>query len=362
MSLAFLVLVALAQGAEWPTYHGAYSLEGVAATAPPDAPVRLWKFKAGNRVEFTPVSAGGRVFFTTSKGALFAVDLKGVELWKIEIGKDTFSSPPIHADGAVIAGTTNGHLKAFDAATGKERWTYDVGGNVQGSANRLDLPGGKKAIVVISQGDGCIHAVDPDAGKLLWKTEAVERCDGSPGVGGGRIVMGSCASALHVTTVDKEPVKTDVPLGGDSQIAHGVAISGKTAFAGTRGGKVVAIDLAASKVLWTNADTQREAFTTPAVDDRWVVFGSDDGSVYGLSRETGVKAWGFDTGRKPSSPVIAGKRVIVASAGRLFLLDLESGKQVWTEEVSDEITSPAVVDGVILVGADDGTVTAYGRK
>ena len=60
--------------------------------------------------------------------------------------------------------------------------------------------------------------------------------------------------------------------------------------------------------------------------------------------------------------MIAGKRVIVASAGRLFLLDLESGKQVWTEEVSDEITSPAVVDGVILVGADDGTVTAYGRK
>lgn len=356
------LLIVLAQAAEWPTYHGGYSLEGVSLTAPPDAPAVLWKFKAGHRVEFTPVVAGGRVYFSSSKGALFAVDLKGAQVWKSEIGKDTFSSPAIHADGAVIAGTTNGFLMAFDAASGKEKWKYDTGGNVQGSANRVDLPGGKKAIVVISQGDGCIHAVDPETGKLLWKTEPVERCDGSPGVADGRIVMGSCASALHVYTVEKDPVKSDVPLGGDSQIAHGVAIVAKTAYAGTRGGKVVAIDLVASKVLWTNADTQREAFTTPAVNDRWVVFGSDDGSVYGLSRETGVKAWSFESGRKPSSPVIAGKRVVVASGGQLFLLNLETGAKVWSEKVSDDITSPALVDGVILVGADDGTVTAYGRK
>jgi len=30
--------------------------------------------------------------------------------------------------------------------------------------------------------------------------------------------------------------------------------------------------------------------------------------------------------------------------------------------VSDDITSPAVVGGMILVGGDDGTVSAYGKK
>ena len=162
--------------------------------------------------------------------------------------------------------------------------------------------------------------------------------------------------------VEKASKVTDIALGGDSQVAGGVAISGKTAFAGTRSGKVVAADISEGKLLWTNADTQREAFTTPAVNDRWVIFGSEDDKVYALRRDTGAKVWEFDTHHKPSSPVIAGNRVAVASAGTLFLLDLETGRKIWSVEVSDEITSPAVVGGVLLVGADDGTVTAYGKK
>src|SRR5262245_38614463 len=57
----------------WRTYHGNPALDGVAGTAVPDAPELLWKFKAGNRVDFTPVSDGSRLYFTTAKGGLFAV-------------------------------------------------------------------------------------------------------------------------------------------------------------------------------------------------------------------------------------------------------------------------------------------------
>jgi len=46
----------------------------------------------------------------------------------------------------------------------------------------------------------------------------------------------------------------------------------------------------------------------------------------------------------------------------LYLLDLASGRKVGSVAVSDEITSPAIAYGMILVGADDGTVVAYGRK
>jgi outer membrane protein assembly factor BamB len=60
--------------------------------------------------------------------------------------------------------------------------------------------------------------------------------------------------------------------------------------------------------------------------------------------------------------VIAGDRVVLSSGGSLFLLDLMSGRKLWSAAVSDDITSPAVVAGMILVGGDDGTVTAYGRK
>ncbi len=42
--------------------------------------------------------------------------------------------------------------------------------------------------------------------------------------------------------------------------------------------------------------------------------------------------------------------------------ELGTGKKLWSAPVSDDITSPAVVGGMILVGGDDSTVTAYGRK
>jgi outer membrane protein assembly factor BamB len=353
-------MLALLAQQEWPTYHGGFTLDGVAEQAPPDAPARLWRFKAEGRIEFTPVSGGGRIYFTTSKGELLALDLKGAEAWRVKSGKDPFSAPALYADGRVVVGTADGTLHAYDAASGNERWTYKVGDSIQGSANRVDLAGGKKGIIVISQTDGVLHGVDLETGTGAWKTEPLERCDGSAGVGKGVVVMGSCASALHVFSVERGKKTSDVEIGGDNQVAGGVAMSGTTAFAGSRSGKLVAVDVAAGKVLWTNADSKREAFATPAVNDRFVVFASDDGKAYGLRRDTGEKAWEFDAGGRPGSPAIAGRRVVLSAGGSLFLLDLATGAKVWSARVSDEITSPAVVGGRVIVGADDGTVSAYG--
>jgi len=347
---------------EWPTYHGSYALDGTALAEPPDAPECLFRFKAGVRIDGTPVSGDGKIFFKTEKGTLYALSLSGEQLWKVDSGKDPFSTALLYADGILVAGTSSGKLVAMDIETGKEKWTYEVGSSVQGTPNRIDLAGGGVGVIINSQGDGSIHGVDQKTGQGLWKTDPVERCDGSAGVSKGRIAMGSCASALHLYTVRDSVSRVDVPLGGDCQVAGGVAISGNAAFAGTRSGKVCAVDLGQAKVLWVNEDNQREAFTTPAVNDRLVVFGSDDGKVYALGREKGEKIWEFDTGKKPSSPVLAGRRVAVSSGGTLFLLDAQTGRKIWSAAVSDEITSPALVGGVLLVGADDGTVTAYGRK
>jgi outer membrane protein assembly factor BamB len=360
---ALVLLFALAQEKQdWPTYHGGYALDGVSAAELPDAPAQLWRWKAPRRVESTPVSAGGRIFVACDKGMLFALDLQGKELWKAAIEKDFFASPPFASDGLVVIGTSGGSLLAFDAASGKEKWVYKLEGTVQGSPNRVALPDGKKGIIAVSQADGTIHAVELETGKPAWKTEPVERCDGSPGIGDGRIVMGSCASALHVYSIEKKAKEQDIGLGGENQVAGGVAFSGKTAFAGTRSGAVVAVDVAGGKVLWTNSDGKREAFTTPAVGDALVVYGSDDGKVCALKRDTGAREWVFDAEGKPSSAVIAAKRVVLSAQGQLFLLDLATGKKVWSAEVSDELTSPAIIGGMIVVGADDGTVTAYGRK
>ena len=346
----------------WPTFHGGYGLTGVADARLPDRPVRVFRFKAGHRIDAPPVAADGGIYFTASGGRIFALDRRGRKIWNVVITEDTFSSPPLYAGRMVVVGARSGRLLAFEAATGREKWRYDVGGPILGTANRVDLEGDRTGVIVISQADGAVHCVDLATGKSEWRTGEVDRCDGSASVGGGRIVMGSCASALHVFSVKKAEKTADIPLGKDCQVAGGVALSGKLAFAGTRSGHVCAVDVTAGKIVWTNRDSKSETFTTPAVNDRYVFFGSDDGKVYCVKRATGVKIWSYDTDDVPSSPVIAGRRVVVSSGGVLFLLDLESGRKIWSDRVSDWITSPAVAFGMVIVGADDGTVTAYGRR
>ena len=347
----------------WATYHGGFSLDGIAESTVPDAPEPLWKFKVPEgRIDTTPVVAEGRIYVPSTKGGLFCLDLHGREVWKTSIAPDGFTSPALVAGGLLILGTSKGVLRAYDLSGGKEKWTYDVGGSVQGSPNSIGLPGGTSAVVAISQGDGCLHGIDQATGKGLWKMPAVERCDGSAGVSGDSIVMGSCASALHVYSASKGVKVSDVSLGPDNQVAGGVAVSGTQAFAGTRSGKLCAVDIAEAKVLWTFAEGQGEAFATPAVTAQVVVYGADDGKVYAVDRAKGTRLWALDTGNRPMSPVVAGNRVVVSSGGSLFLADLGGGRKIWSAPVSDDITSPAVVGGMILVGGDDGTVTAYGKK
>jgi outer membrane protein assembly factor BamB len=359
----WLALSGVEGAQDWPTYHGGYALDGVSEAAPPDAPVLLWRYKAGARVQSTPLVAEGRVYSAHSKGGVAALGLDGKELWSATLGEnESFKAPLLYVGGALVIGSEAGKLYALEAAGGKPKWTYELGESVQGSANRVELPGGKAGVIALAQSDGVLHCVDLEAGKLQWKTPPFERCDGSPSALGGLAVLGSCASALHVYEVAQPGKPRDIELGGDSQVAGGVALSGAQAFAGTRGGKLVAADIASGKVLWSNGDRKREAFSTPAVGAKVVVFAADDGHVSAVDRATGRTLWSTDTGGSPTSPVLAGNRVVVTSSGTLLILDLADGKKIWSAEVSDDATSPAVAGGVIYVGADDGTVSAFGRK
>jgi outer membrane protein assembly factor BamB len=65
-----------------------------------------------------------------------------------------------------------------------------------------------------------------------------------------------------------------------------------------------------------------------------------------------------------SSPAIATDRVVVGSDdGRVYVLDLATGKQTWNYEIGQAVeSSPAVADGSFVVGANDGGVYCFGVK
>lgn len=358
--------------AVWATYHGDAALTGAVDAVLPETPSRKWHFQTNAPVLQTPVACADRIFVINDKGYLYALDFDGEELWSKPVAENVqdddgafevgFEAPLACFGSTVFAASTDGILYAIDAMNGDQRWTYDVGSPVLGSVNTYRTPESshQDRLFVVGQAGGALHCLDLNTGKLIWKTDETDRCDGSPSVGKNVVAFGSCAAALHLFDVEDGTPIRDITFDDDSQVAGGVALLGDSLFTGSRSGKLFHASAATGAIIWTNEDSDDEVFTTPAVNDDWVLFGSSDGNLYALDRATGTLTWKFDAGAPPSSPVIAGDKAVVSAEGKLLLFRLSSGQVLWSVEVSDAITSPAIVAGHIIVGGDDGAVTAFG--
>ena len=357
----------------WSTYHGDENLAGIAAAVLPEKPVRLWRFQTAEPILFGPVASEKLLHFCTSQGEVVTVDLAGKKIWSKQITRTSVNDTveqPARVDGPVscfestlLLGTMAGVVYALDATTGDIKWQHDIGSAILGAVTYLPaaLPARPNArVFVIGQDDGALHCLAFEDGAPIWKSEPIDRCDGSPAAGDGIITFGSCASALHVINAVDGVIMKNVPVGEDSQIASGVAVRGTSIFSGSHSGHLIHADLAAGKIVWANDDSDAEVFTTPAVSADRVVYGSMDDFVYCLDRATGKQLWKFDTNGLPTSAVIAGAKVVFSADGTLYMLSLATGEVLWSFEVSDEITAPSIINDMMLVGGKDGSLSAFG--
>lgn len=349
----------------WPTYHAGADLRGVSQSAIPDSLQRKWIYNTDGKIKNPPVSDGKLIFTAPGNGRITALSLNGKMVWEKtfsrtnDAGAETpfcFDAPLLCHGGLVFAGSSGGVLFALDAGTGKERWRLEIDGILLGSPNVIDA----EHIIVLGQGSGALHCVAIKSGKVTWTTEGLARCDGSPGVGQGYVAFGSCLAALHVYRAEDGRHLRDIEVGDEGQIAGGVAVDGHRGYFGTRDGRLISVNLKKGTVVWTSSESTEQTFSTPAVGDKYVVYTSDNGWVYAVDRTTGRTLWKHHTGGRPGSAVIAGDKVLVPVEGNLIMLKLVDGSMVWKQSVSDDITSVAVVNGFVIVGADDGSVSAWG--
>jgi len=358
----------------WPTYHGGTDLSGYSDRALPDQPEALWRFYAEGAIRQAPVGDAQRIYVATASGNAVALDFQGKEQWVRHLTRpasdggaeksERIEAPIACFESTLYVGSTAGLLHALDSSTGATRWVYDVGGELLGTTNFLapkdatDTP----RVFVIERGEGRLHCVNAATGERLWRTDAVARCDGSAAVANGIAVYGSCDSALRIHTAAEGRPLFNVSMCADCQIASGPALVGDDVYSGDHSGRFFRVNVRTGAIVWTNQDSKKEIFSTPALAGDLVVFGSEDGGVYALDRATGLQRWRHDTGKLPSSPVIAADKVIVSVDGVLHFLKLATGEAIWSNEVSDGIASPALINGNVVVGSEDGTVVAFGAK
>jgi outer membrane protein assembly factor BamB len=343
----------------WPLGRGNPLSTGVYPGTLPEKLEVLWTFepeKAG--FEATAVIADGVVFVGSLDGEMFAVNLAdGSEKWKFptEAG---FRAAAAFRDGRLYAGDMDGVVYCLDAATGEELWKFSTDGEISGA------PGFYQDKLLVGSQDATLYCLNLD-GTEAWRFTIGDQIRCGITVVENRAFLAGCDGLLHIVNLDTgesaASVKIGAPMPGSTP-----AVLGDRVYFGCEGDQFFCVDWRKATIEWTAEHGQKysQFRSSAAVTEEIVVFGGQDGTVYALHPD-GESLWDFPMRSKiDSSPVIVGQRAFIGgNKGQLYGLDLASGEVVFEYEAGGHFpAAPAVADGRLVIGNDDGTLYCFGEK
>ncbi|MDP6939193.1 MAG: PQQ-binding-like beta-propeller repeat protein [Planctomycetota bacterium] len=369
LAAPFLTLTSLGAPGDWPMFRGNSGQSGVASGALAEELELAWNFQAEGAIVSSPVVADGRVFFGCDDGKLHALDFEsGEELWALAT-EDIIEAPPMVHGDTVYVGSSDFFMYAVDVESGQLKWKFETADKIAGGATWVAAPTGANkgeagaGRLIFGSYDTRLYCLDAAKGEELWHYETGNYINGTPAVDAGVVVFGGCDAVLHVVSVATGKALARVELGPDSHVAGSVALAGGRAYLGHYGNAFVCVDMKEQTTVWSHRHKSQPFFSSPAVGEKWVVFGGRDKRLHCVQRSDGKEVWSFPTRRKvDGSPVIVGDKVVFGSGdGWVFVLSLKDGSKLWSYEIGRPImSSPAVVDGRVLLGANDSRLYCFG--
>src|SRR5947209_2155586 len=268
LAVTAVVLLSAAASADWPLFRGNPLMTGVGQARLPDQLQERWTFKCKRGVESAPAVVNGVVYVASLDKNLYALDLAtGKEKWTVQLGASK-ASPSVKGD-RVYVGDLDGNFYCVKAATGEKIWTFETGGEIMSGCN---FHGDN---ILIGSHDSTLYCLSPD-GKKLWEVKTEGPVNGSPVVVGDTTFVAGCDSVLHILDARTGNETGTVDLNG--QAAATAAVAGDFAYVGTMTNQVVAIDLKKKAAAWVfeAKRAQQPFYSSAAVTDAVVVAGSRD--------------------------------------------------------------------------------------
>jgi outer membrane protein assembly factor BamB len=178
----------------------------------------------------------------------------------------------------------------------------------------------------------------------------------------GRVVALDAASGKQIWSV-----RIDAP------VSAGPAAGGGLVLLGTSNAEVIALDATNGAVRWT-AQVSSEVLSVPQLDIDRVIVQTADGTIAGLDTKDGHQVWVSDrtvpvlTLRGTSTPVVTHGIVLAGfSTGKLVALSAEKGFVAWETSIAvpkgrSELERIVDIDGnPVLAGTSVFVVTYQGR-
>lgn len=234
------------------------------------------------RMASSPAVFGNEIVYHTMSGWVYVLDRSnGHLLWSWDAGS-AIESSPIVVDGVDYFGDAAGQMYALDLQSHKLRWSRDLGAKITSSAA---ISGGR---LFIGDYDGRLWALSPGNGATRWVGHVNGKIYGTPAVEGGRVFVPSVAYSFWAFST-----------------------SGRS--------------------LW-HVTTGAYVYSSPAVAQGVVCFGSYNGDFYGVSAGSGRVLWRIYTGGAISgaAAIVDGVAYVGSFSHRIFGVNLHTGRRIFT--------------------------------
>ncbi|MET8942312.1 serine/threonine-protein kinase [Streptomyces sp. NPDC004542] len=285
----------------------------------------LWRLSTDAWVYSLKADRGTVVTGTRGGGVQAWEASTGQKLWELTGCQTDFESPeagPALHDGTVYL-WQDARLRALDARTGEERWSYPIGDAASCGGVPVRLTHAPDGCVYVSAGTRVL-AIDVAGGMVRWHFEAP-------------------AAFLSPPT-----------------FAPGPAVTGGGVYLADYLGTVYALDATDGRDRWRIATEARASVEPVLVAAGHVHVGSGKG-LYTLDAVTGTPKWRFQAGGDVvGAPAVAEGRIHFGSTDHLlYTLKADDGRLRWKLATGGEITgSPVVQDGVVYACSKDRCVYA----
>ena len=328
---------------------------GVPIEPPPTDSASLWSFQTGGWVVNAPTAANGVVYAGSDDTYVYALDAaSGQMVWSFETG-DAIRSSPTVANGVVYVGSNDNHVYALDAATGEMLWKHDTSKAVQYSPV---VNYGMVYIGARGDVDYSVHALDALTGEQVWAAEEPYPygAEFAVTVANGKLYAPGESGEFYAMNASTGDVlwSISVGMGGESPPAVLDGVVYLTAV-----NTAYALDEATGEENWSYGTEMYPAVDHPAVVVDGVYYFAPDTNLYALDVTTGHMNWRYVADDLiTDAPVAAEGMVYVrAESGVLHAVDAGSGSLAWSWENTDSaLRSPTALNGFLIAESADGNL------
>lgn len=283
--------------------------------------------------------ADGTLFFGAMKGELVALDLSGELLWQAPLEESgsaggfgcapgstsvaIYSSPAVNGE-LVYTGGYNGKLYAVSSSTRLSKDMYLDEGNPQPIVGGPVVAMGK---VYIASSNGKLYALDATSLDKEWEFPTGDKIWSTPAIYGDTLFIGSFDKKLYAINAATGKEKWSQPFETQGAIITTPLVYNDTIYVGSFDRYFYAVDATDGQMKWQSQQAaERWFWASPVAYNNTIYAPSLDGRVYIFDADSGDQIKVIDLGSPiSSSPVVAGSKVIVATAeGKLYSIDTAS--------------------------------------